>query len=142
MVKVMDNAVELKVPTNVDYVSVVRLLISGLGNRIGLPYEELENLKLVIGEAFITVAEKCSGASGLINLRWQQDESRIAVSISDPSGKHKSVTNAANLAVLKTLGGEYNSSVVDGVEHLDIGFDIKYREDRPFIFDDRQDGRA
>ncbi|MCB1185686.1 hypothetical protein KDL29_00845 [bacterium] len=142
MVKVMDNSVELKVPTNADYVSVVRLLVSGLGNRLGLPLDELENLKLVIGEAFITVAEKCTGASGLINLRWTQDESHISVSISDPSGKHKSVTNAANLAVLKSLGGEYNSSVIDGVEHLDIGFDIKYREDRPFIFDDRQDGRA
>ena len=142
MVKVMDNSVELKVPTNADYVSVVRLLVSGLGNRLGLPLDELENLKLVIGEAFITVAEKCTGATGLINLRWTQDESHISVSISDPSGKHKSVTNAANLAVLKNLGGEYNSSVIDGVEHLDIGFDIKYREDRPFIFDDRQDGRA
>ncbi|MCB1218151.1 MAG: hypothetical protein R3F46_11590 [bacterium] len=138
----MDNSVELKVPTNADYVSVVRLLVSGLGNRLGLPLDELENLKLVIGEAFITVAEKCTGATGLINLRWTQDESHISVSISDPSGKHKSVTNAANLAVLKNLGGEYNSSVIDGVEHLDIGFDIKYREDRPFIFDDRTDGRA
>ena len=136
------STVELRIPVNADYASVVRLLISGLGARLGLPVSEIEDLKLVIGEAFLTVVEKCEQATGLINLMWQQEREQISVSISDPSGKHKSVTSAANLALLKTLGGKYDSTIVDGVEHLDLNFEIKYREDRPFLFHDREDGRA
>lgn len=142
MNRVIDNKVELKVPVSEDYVSVVRLLISGLGNRLGLPVDEIENLKLVIGEAFLAVISKCEKTTGLVNLAWKQDEQHISVSISDPSGKHKSVTNAASLALLKQLGGEYNSSVVDGVEHLDINFEIKYQEERPFLFHERDSGQA
>ena len=139
--KVNDN-VELKVPVNAGYVSVVRLLISGLGTRLGLPVSEIEELKFVIGETFLTIVEKCEKASGLINLHWREREDHISVSLSDPSGKHKSVTNAAGLALLRELGGHYDTSVVDGVEHLDIDFQIKYTEDRPFIFHDHTDGRA
>ena|SRR5690606_13936338 len=142
MLKNLDNLVELKVPVSEDYVSVVRLLVSGLGNRLGLPVSELENLKLMIGEAFLTIVAKCETQSGLINLKWKQDSDHISVSISDPSGKHKSVTNAANLALLSTMGGEVKSNVIDGIEHLDLNFEIKYRENRPYLFNDRTDGKA
>ena len=136
------NTVELRLPVDAGYASVVRLLISGLSARLGLPAGEIENLKLVIGEAFLTITEKCERAAGLINLTWRHAGEMITISISDPSGKHKSVTSAANLALLKTLGGNYDSTVVDGVEHLYLNFEIKYREDRPFLFHDREDGRA
>jgi len=138
----ISSNVELKVPVSDDYVSVVRLLVSGLCTRLGLAVDETENLKMVIGEAFLTIVGKCESIAGLIHLNWKQDHSHISVSISDPSGKHKSVTNAANLALLSKLGGEYNSTTVDGVEHLNIDFDIKYKEDRPFLFNERDSGQA
>jgi len=134
--------VELKVPVNAGYVSVVRLLISGLGVRLGLPVDELEDLKLVVGEVFLTIVQRCGTAVGLVHLKWRQDDRHISVSLSDPSGKHKHVAGAANLALLKQLGGVYNSTVVDGVEELNIDFDVKYKDDRPFIFDERPTGRA
>ncbi|MCH7472475.1 hypothetical protein IIA79_05935 [bacterium] len=133
-----ENLVELKVPVSGDYVSVVRLLISGVATRLGLPLEEVENLKLVVGEAFLTIVEKCEKAEGLIKLKWQQDTKHVSVSLSDPSGMHQSVTSAASLALLKSLGGEYNSTVVDGVEHLDLDFQIKYKDDRPYILYERE----
>ena len=142
MEAIIDNTVELKVPVNDDYTSVVRLLISGLGTRLGLGIDEIENLKLVVGEAFLNIVDKCEKTTGLINLAWKQDQEHICVSISDPSGKHKSVTNTASLALLNKLGGEYNSSVVDGVEHLNLDFDIKYKEERPSLFHDRENGQA
>jgi len=142
MSKVPVDTVELRVPVDPGYASVIRLLISGLGTRLGLPLSELENLKLVVGEAFLTIVEKCEQLTGLVNLRWRQTEQHVTISISDPSGKHKSVTNAANIALLKSLGGEYNTSVVDGVEHLDLDFEIKYRENRPVLFHEPSDGQA
>jgi serine/threonine-protein kinase RsbW len=142
MNKTVDSHVELKVPVNGDYISVVRLLVSGLGARLGLPMDEIENLKLVIGEAFLSIVAKCEGAaSGLINLSWKQDDAHIGVSLSDPSGRHKSVMSTS-LALVKKLGGEYTSSVVDGVPHLDIGFDIRTEASRPRIFNDGDTGRA
>lgn len=142
MTKHTDSRVELKVPVNGDYVSVVRLLVSGLGTRLGLPLDEIENLKLVVGEAFLSIVDKCeSAASGLVNLAWKQDDAHIGISLSDPSGRHKSVLSTS-LALVKKLGGEYTSSVVDGVPHLDIGFDIRTEAGRPRIFDDRDPGRA
>jgi hypothetical protein len=139
---VIDSNVELKVPVKEDYVSVVRLLVSGLANRLGLPIDELENLKLMIGEAFLAIIGKCEQASGLITLRWKEQAEHITVSLSDPSGKHKSVTNAASLVLMKRLGGTIGSEVIDGVEMLNLNFEIKYKEDRPFIFHDQPDGRA
>ena len=137
-----NSTVELKVPVDGDYVSVVRLLISGLANRLRLPVEELENLKLVIGEAFLSIVEKSRTAAGLVNLRWRQNEHHITVSITDPAGQHQSVTKTASLALLSQLGGRYETQVTDGVARLDLNFDIKYKEDRPFIFGDQPDGEA
>jgi hypothetical protein len=143
MTKVLDNRVELKVPVAADYVSVVRLLISSLGARLGLPISEIENLKLMVGEAFLTIVQKAESVPGLIHLAWKQDASHVTISMSDPSGRHKSVMNSASLSLLKNLGGEVTSTVVDGVEHVDLDFRINYRENRPFLFDDeRGAGRA
>jgi hypothetical protein len=142
MTQQIDSNVELKVPVKENYVSVVRLLVSGLANRLGLPIDELENLKLMIGEAFLAIVDKCEQTNGLITLRWKEQAEHITVSLSDPSGKHKSVTNTASLALLKRLGGTIGSEVIDGVEILNLDFDIKYSENRPFIFNDDTSGRA
>jgi hypothetical protein len=142
MVKVIDSNVEFRVPVEAEYVSVVRLLVSGLGTRLGLVVDELEKLKLLVGESFLTIVAQCEQEPGLMRLTWVETGSRIQVSLSDPSGKHKSVTDSGNLALLKTIGGEFSSRVVDGIDQLDIGFDIQYREDRPFLFHEREDGRA
>ena len=142
MSKVLDNRVELKVPVAADYVSVVRLLVSGLGSRLGLPVGEIEDLKMVVGEAFLTIVDKAEAASGLMQLAWKQEGNRITVSMSDPSGRHKSITSSASMALLNTLGGEISSSVVDGREQVNIDFEIAYRENRPYIFDGNDTGRA
>ena len=136
------SRVELKVPVSADYVSVVRLLVSGLGTRLGLAVDELERLKLLVGETFLEIVARCERASGLIHLQWREDVDRVLVSLSDPSGKHRAVTDSGSLALLTTLGGEYSQTVVDGVPHLDIGFKITYQEERPFLFHEREDGKA
>lgn len=142
MVKMAGNNVELKVPVDASYVSIVRLLISGLATRLNLPLEDLEKLKFVIGEAFTTVVASSNSDKGLIRLKWMQTETSITVSLYDAAGQRKQVINAVELELLKTLGGEYSTSNVDGVDQLDIDFTIKYQEDRPFLFHEREDWQA
>jgi hypothetical protein len=138
-----DHNVELKIPVDESYVSVVRLLVSGLATRLGLPVGEIEKLKDAVGESFVTVAALSGEATGLISLKWNQTPEHVNVKITDPTGKHKAhLLNAANLALLQRLGGEYNAEVVDGVSSLNIDFDISYRDNRPFLFTERPDGRA
>jgi hypothetical protein len=134
--------VELKVPVSADYVSVVRLLVSGLANRLGLPLEEVENLKLVVAEAFMTMVHSSEQAAGLLSLKWREVNDHISLSLAHPSGKTLRLSSSANLALLQTLGGSYDARLEDGVQHLDLDFDIKYKENRPFIFHERNDGRA
>jgi hypothetical protein len=142
MTKISGNHVELKVPVAEDYVSVVRLLISGLSSRLGLPIDEIENLKLMVGEAFLAIVHKAEGMAGLMHLNWQQSDSQITISLSDPTGRHRSVMSSASIALVQELGGEVSSTVVDGVERVDLDFRLEYKQDRPFIFGDRGPGRA
>lgn len=142
MVKLTEGSVELKVPVNAEYVSVVRLLVSGLGTRLGLAVDEISKLKLVAGEAFETVVANCGQTAGLVMLKWAETETHITISLFDPAGKRRKVISAASIALVQTLGGEYQDHVVDGVNRLDIGFEIKHRESRPYIFHDSGDGQA
>jgi anti-sigma regulatory factor (Ser/Thr protein kinase) len=105
MKEALDRSVELRVPVSPEYVSVVRLLVSGLGTRLGLAIDELDKLKLLVGEAFLTIVAQCEQVGGLMRFRWSENEDRVLVSLSDPSGKHKSVTDSGTLAMLRNLGG-------------------------------------
>lgn len=42
--------IEMKVPAKSDYVGVARLTASGLANRMGFSYEEIEDLKVAISK--------------------------------------------------------------------------------------------
>ncbi|MBM7571073.1 anti-sigma B factor RsbW [Aquibacillus albus] len=43
--------IELKVPAKAEYIGVVRLSVSGIANRMGFTYEDIEDLKVAISEA-------------------------------------------------------------------------------------------
>lgn len=47
--------VEVRVPAKPQYVSVIRLTISGLAARMGFSYDEIEDLKIATGEAVTNV---------------------------------------------------------------------------------------
>lgn len=47
--------VEIRVPAKPQYVSVIRLTVSGLATRIGFTYDDIEDLKIATGEAVTNV---------------------------------------------------------------------------------------
>lgn len=49
--------VEIRVPAKSQYVSVVRLTISGLALRVGFSYDEIEDLKIATSEALTNVVQ-------------------------------------------------------------------------------------
>ena len=49
--------VEIRVPAKPQYVSVARLTISGLANRIGFTYDDIEDLKIASSEAITNAVQ-------------------------------------------------------------------------------------
>ncbi len=43
----------LRIPNKADYISLVRLMSSAVGNKIGLNIDEIEDLKVAMGEACV-----------------------------------------------------------------------------------------
>jgi serine/threonine-protein kinase RsbW len=63
----MKNAsdfIEMTVPAEAEYVGVVRLTSSGIANRIGFSYDEIEDIKVAVSEA-------CTNA---VNHAYRQEE--------------------------------------------------------------------
>lgn len=54
MMKAFDY-IEIRVPAKPQYVSVIRLMVSGLGVRVGFSYDEIEDLKIATSEAVTNV---------------------------------------------------------------------------------------
>ncbi len=80
--------IEMKVPAKSDYVGVVRLTVSGLANRMGFSYEEIEDLKVAISEAITNTVKHAYSdeAAGEVTVGFGLYNDRIEVMITDYGG--------------------------------------------------------
>lgn len=53
--------IEIRIPAKPQYVSVIRLSISGLAARMGFFYDEIEDLKIAVSEAVTNVVQHAYG---------------------------------------------------------------------------------
>ncbi|KGR75848.1 anti-sigma B factor RsbW [Ureibacillus manganicus] len=49
--------VEIKIPAKPQYVSVIRLAVSGLATRVGFLYDQIEDIKIAVSEAVTNVVQ-------------------------------------------------------------------------------------
>lgn len=77
--------VEIRVPAKSQYVSVIRLTISGLAARIGFSYDEIEDLKIATGEAVTNVVHHAYDAveEGEIVIGCALFEHKIEIMVAD-----------------------------------------------------------
>jgi len=47
------DLIEIRIPSKSEYVSVVRLTASGIANCLGFSYEDIEDIKVAVGEACV-----------------------------------------------------------------------------------------
>src|SRR5690554_3292190 len=76
--------VELKIPAKPEYVGVVRLTVSGIANRLGYSYDEIEDIKIAVAEACTNVvnhaySETAINPQMLITCGVYRDRMEIAV---------------------------------------------------------------
>lgn len=57
------SVVELKIPSKPEFVGVARLTILGVASRMPFTYDEVEDLRLAVGEACTTAVERAKRAN-------------------------------------------------------------------------------
>lgn len=93
--------IELRVPAKPQYVSVVRLAVSGLAIRIGFTYDEIEDLKIATGEAVTNVVHHAyDGEEGDIVIGCALFEDKIEIMVADYG-------NSFNFEEIKSKIGPY-----------------------------------
>jgi len=106
--------VELRIPAKPQYVSVVRLAISGLAIRVGFSYDEIEDLKIATSEAVTNVVQHAYTA---------EEEGEIVVSVALYTDRMEIMVsdygNSFNFDEVKAKVGPYR--IDDNVELLREG---------------------
>ncbi len=81
--------VELRIPCKPEYVGVARLAILGVASRMRFSYDEVEDVRLAVGEACTTSvdwAERNGKTDSEIVLRSEISSDKLTVDIIDESG--------------------------------------------------------
>lgn len=78
------DVIELKLPAKADYVGVVRLLVSGVANRMGFPYDDIEDLKVAVAEACTNVVTHAYPKDkGHIHIECDVYDDKLAITVQD-----------------------------------------------------------
>ncbi|MEC1180262.1 anti-sigma B factor RsbW [Metasolibacillus meyeri] len=97
--------IEIRVPAKPQYVSVIRLTISGLALRIGFTYDEIEDLKIATGEAVTNVVHHAyhDNEEGEIVIGCALFNDKIEIMVADYG-------NSFNFEEIKSKIGPYNEN--------------------------------
>ncbi|HZG18239.1 MAG TPA: anti-sigma B factor RsbW [Candidatus Bathyarchaeia archaeon] len=79
------DVIEMSLPARAEYVGVVRLTVSGIANRAGMAYDDIEDVKLAVAEACTNVVQHAYAADdvGSIHLRCKIMEDRMVIEVAD-----------------------------------------------------------
>ena len=75
--------IEMKVPAKAEYVGVVRLAVSGIANRVGYSYDDIEDLKIAVAEACTNVVNHAYQEGGMIGIGCNVYKDKIEILVSD-----------------------------------------------------------
>lgn len=109
----MNDFIELKFPAKADYVGVVRLTASGIANRMGFTYEDIEDVKIAISEAITNVVNHAYEGQGEVTVGFGVYEDRLEVMVADHG-------ESFTLSEVKKDIGPYDSDI-ENVEQLREG---------------------
>jgi serine/threonine-protein kinase RsbW len=120
-----EAVVELKIPGRPEYVGVARLAILGVASRMRFSYDEVEDIRLAVGEACTTAIERAGSAHfdhQEVGIRCLIDPSRLVVEVTDNAPlappPDSPVLNEAGLDE-RSLGGVLIRILMDDVQHVD-----------------------
>src|SRR5947209_8239371 len=120
-----EACVELSIPGRPEYVSVARLAILGVASRMRFSYDEVEDIRLAVGEACTTAIERANGAgqSGVeIRVRCLIDSTKLVVEVRDnvPGPEAEAPAQADGVLDERSLGSVLIRILMDDVSTLTV----------------------
>lgn len=113
------DLVNLVIPAKNDFVSVARLAVSGIANRMGFSYDEIEDLKLAVSEACTNAVDaKYTNKEGDIKVCCNIFSNRLVIEVMD-QGNIGEITEDQD--VQQDLGLYLIQSLMDQVDVQDRG---------------------
>src|SRR5699024_2425760 len=106
--------IEMKVPAKADYVSVMRLSISGIATRMGFTYDAIEDMKVALSEAITNAVTHAYDKEyeGEVTIGFGVYDNRLEIMVADHGGSF-------NLEKVKGSIGPYK--LTESVETLRSG---------------------
>lgn len=78
------DLVNLTIPAKPDYVGIARLAVSGIANRMGFSYDDIEDLKLAVAEACTNAVDHAyCGGEGEIEVSCNIYSNRLVIAVID-----------------------------------------------------------
>ena len=112
------DSIFLNIPSKPDYIGLVRLASSSISNKCGLNIDEIEDIKVAIGEA-CTNSFNLSGKDN-INIVFEIQEDKLTIKVSDvkeniPEGLENARDRELGILIIRSLMDEvvFND---DGIE--------------------------
>ena len=122
--------VELRLPADNAYASVLRTTTAGLAARLDFPIDDIEDLRIAVGEASAMVLPEAAPGSDLTCLFYMEHAEltvSVAVRIDEPvkpdydSFAWQVLTTLASRATAETGSGEYVVTLTMESGHPEIG---------------------
>lgn len=106
--------IEMKLPAKVEYIGVIRLIVSGIANRMGFDFEDIEDIKVAISEAVTNATKHAYSESdnGEVTLGFGIYEDRLEILVADYGGSF-------SLSDIKKQTGPYRHT--ETIENLREG---------------------
>ena len=104
------DKISLTIPNRPDYISLVRLTTSGIGSSMALDIDDIEDIKVSIGEACIN---SLIDDSEEINITFMIDEEKISIEVSNvieeiPDDMDEKKERELGLLIIKSLMDQVN----------------------------------
>lgn len=79
------DVVELRIPRKPEYVGVARLAVSGIASRMDFSYDEVEDIKLAVGEACTSAIQETTPEQNALPVivRCESDADEICIEVID-----------------------------------------------------------
>lgn len=79
--------VELRIPSDARWLTVVRLAVSGVASRLGASYEDVDDIKVAVSEACTNAIDHAFGdrecGHGTISIRFHPGDGEVRVEVED-----------------------------------------------------------
>lgn len=75
--------IEMKIPSKAQYIGVARLAISGVANRLGFTFEDIEDIKIALSEAVTNAVQHAYDEAGVVIVGCALFKDKMEIVVSD-----------------------------------------------------------